>query len=132
MAKQHKVVVRFMDTVYTSKYYGSANGVEVARFERVFPSKAAAIKNAREIDKTAKVFGVFTVTTESEKFGTYTHSHTRFYLRVWVETMDGEKFNFTQCGSGGIDRSNANNTYDDLTPDAGFEMMAARGFTQIG
>lgn len=117
--KQHKVIVEVMEHVQLSRF--GFTGKHVATYERIYPSKSAAINNAREIAQS----GVFKRFRNGNGDLCY-----KYYFKVHVEDMDGNAFN--NCLRAGIsDDFNDLRNVHDLTADDGIAMLKARCFKML-
>lgn len=117
--KQHKVIVEVIEHVQLSRY--SFTGEHVATFERIYPSKSAAINNAREIAQS----GVFKRFRDGNGDLSY-----KYYFKVHVEDMDGNAFNY--CLNAGVsdDFDDLRNVHE-LTADDAITMLKARCFSRL-
>lgn len=121
--KQHKVIVKVMERIYLDKYYIASDGRCVAVYERDYPSKSAAVNNAREIGQ-AKLIQTF-------RHGGGLGRSARFVLSLHVEDAEsGNVFNYVEsCGL--CDFDDVADSYDAVTYDKAIDMLDARGFERI-
>jgi hypothetical protein len=121
--KKHKVIVNVVERIYTDDSYLRSNGHVVATYERIYPSKSAAINNAREIGH-AKLIQTF---RHDGFFG----RSARYELNVHVEDVEnGKPFNYVER-AGLCDYTDVADSYDAVTYDKAVDMLDARGFQRI-
>ena len=121
--KKHKVIVKVVERIYSDKYYFSSNGHVVATYERTYPSKSAAINNAREIGQ-AKLIQTF------RHDGVFGRS-ARYVLNIHVEDVEsGKPFNYVER-AGLCDYTDVADSYDAVTYDKAIDMLDARCFQRI-